>query len=139
MATDMTTAGAAIQRSRQEMEAAAVRAIPQLTGEQLAKILDAAGPDATAFNEMQKVAAFAIANDATLKRTRFRGAAGFVHSTQGPDDLCGMNVDDLQVGSGGLEVGAEEGGVVAVARRVDADPDGGGGRVGGPLASGIGA
>jgi hypothetical protein len=39
-------------------------------------------------------------------------------------------LDHLQVGGGGLQVGAEEGGVVTVARGVDADTDGCRGRIG---------
>ena len=51
---------------------------------------------------------------------------------------AGGGFDHLQVRGGSLEVGIEEGGVVAVARRVDADADVGdwrlGADVGGPLA-----
>jgi hypothetical protein len=51
----------------------------------------------------------------------------------------GGGLDHLQVGRGGLEVGGEEGGVVAVPGRVDADPDVDDERVGGPLVGGPGA
>src|SRR5262245_3824008 len=37
--------------------------------------------------------------------------------------VAGGRLDDFEVGGGGLEVGVEEGGVVAVARRVEADAD----------------
>ena len=52
--------------------------------------------------------------------------------------IAGGGFDHPQVRGGSLEVGIEEGGVVAVARRVDADADVGdwrlGADVGGPLA-----
>src|SRR5262245_28393135 len=50
--------------------------------------------------------------------------------------ILGGRLDDFEVRGGGLEVGVEEGGVVAVAGRVDADADGDDGRVGRPLVSG---
>jgi len=49
--------------------------------------------------------------------------------------IAGRRFDDFEVRGGGPEVGAEEGGVVALPGRVDADADVDGGRV----ASGLGA